>query len=230
MSQITHNEAIVADPHASIPEIPSWYHPELDDIAYVWSGIHDPTSGSLGHPFSFASIASSQPGQSSTLGGDDQLLDVSLGIDAPQEYQPWEVFQPRMSGLYHHVLTPQLDASEIMQPVIRGASQPCRPDRQEEFEPETRNSAEIDIPAAAQPDINEIIGTLSINGDIKCTHKRCARSFGRFAELRRHHDSKHATLKPEFWCDQPLCERSLTGGRPFHRKDKLRDHRRKVHH
>jgi hypothetical protein len=82
-----------------------------------------------------------------------------------------------------------------------------------------------------QDDAEVIIGSLLKSGRIKCTSRRCVRrSFGRQAELRRHYHGAHAPVKLTHWCPVPLCERSSgAGGRPFHRKDKLRDHVRTMH-
>jgi hypothetical protein len=62
--------------------------------------------------------------------------------------------------------------------------------------------------------------------DLKCNHK----TFRRMYDLARHYDGTHATAGPEFWCVADGCERSaFVGDRPFPRKDKLKDHVRKVH-
>jgi hypothetical protein len=77
--------------------------------------------------------------------------------------------------------------------------------------------------------VDTIIGTIRLNGDIMCHHTSCRRPYGRLAELKRHYATAHAEQKAEYWCNEPLCERSMAGGRPFHRKDKFREHGRKVH-
>ncbi|KAF2824778.1 hypothetical protein CC86DRAFT_266303, partial [Ophiobolus disseminans] len=68
-------------------------------------------------------------------------------------------------------------------------------------------------------------------GKFKCLEQRCSRkTFNRQAELRRHYDTTHAPRKPEYWCRVASCQRShANGGYPFPRRDKLRDHMRKVH-
>ena len=80
-------------------------------------------------------------------------------------------------------------------------------------------------------DSNTVIGTFRHNGKFKCIEPRCARkTFNRQAELRRHYDTIHAPRKPEYWCRVATCPRSrANGGYPFPRRDKLRDHMRKVH-
>jgi hypothetical protein len=75
-----------------------------------------------------------------------------------------------------------------------------------------------------------IIGTIRLSGDIRCYHLGCTRTFGRLTELRRHYTTSHAVQRPEYWCSQPTCDRSMAGGRPFHRRDKMREHERRVHH
>jgi hypothetical protein len=56
------------------------------------------------------------------------------------------------------------------------------------------------------------------------------RIFGRLAELRRHYDSKHAVIKPQYWCPYPECPRSKgDDNRSFPRKDKLKDHIQRLH-
>ena len=54
------------------------------------------------------------------------------------------------------------------------------------------------------------------------------------ADLKRHHKSRHAPNRPEFFCNVDGCSRSKAGGngiggRTFTRKDKLEDHVRAVH-
>lgn len=75
------------------------------------------------------------------------------------------------------------------------------------------------------------IGSLLSNGKFICDNERCAgRTFARQAELQRHHTTLHAANKPNFWCQVPFCRRSMdAGGRPFHRKDKLKSHVRSMH-
>lgn len=65
----------------------------------------------------------------------------------------------------------------------------------------------------------------------KCFHEACRpKSFGRWYDLRRHYEGKHAAETPQFWCTVKGCERSDgPGGRSFPRKDKLGEHVRKVH-
>jgi hypothetical protein len=65
----------------------------------------------------------------------------------------------------------------------------------------------------------------------QCCHRACSHtSFRRVYDVSRRHDSKHATARPQFWCTVGGCDRSaVVGDRPFPRKDKLKDHVRKVH-
>lgn len=62
--------------------------------------------------------------------------------------------------------------------------------------------------------------------DLRCNHK----TFGRWFDLRRHHEGRHVAAGPIFWCHVDGCARSdMDGGRSFPRKDKLAEHVRKVH-
>ncbi|KAH3927021.1 hypothetical protein HBI04_057460 [Parastagonospora nodorum] len=67
----------------------------------------------------------------------------------------------------------------------------------------------------------------------KCNAPTCFnKTFGRLAELKRHHKCKHAVAgrRPQFWCPVEGCVRSKTGqGGAFPRKDKMVDHLSKVH-
>lgn len=70
------------------------------------------------------------------------------------------------------------------------------------------------------------MGSILFNGKFKCTEVACAnKTFGRRAELQRHHATIHAVEK-WFWCPIPSCSRSKE---PFARKDKLADHVRNIH-
>ncbi|OAL52875.1 hypothetical protein IQ07DRAFT_344733 [Pyrenochaeta sp. DS3sAY3a] len=70
------------------------------------------------------------------------------------------------------------------------------------------------------------MGSILFNGKFKCTEVACAnKTFGRRAELQRHHATIHAVEK-WFWCPVPSCSRSKE---PFARKDKLADHVRNIH-
>lgn len=75
------------------------------------------------------------------------------------------------------------------------------------------------------------IGSVLSNGKLLCATKGCeGLTFGRQAELRRHHTTLHAAIKPNFWCQVPACPRSENaGGRAFHRKDKLAAHVKSMH-
>lgn len=83
-----------------------------------------------------------------------------------------------------------------------------------------------------------IIGTILSNGEVsqeqyKCYAFTCLnKTFGRLAELRRHHACEHGVdgKMPQFWCPIEGCERSRTrSGKAFPRKDKMFDHLSKVH-
>jgi hypothetical protein len=65
----------------------------------------------------------------------------------------------------------------------------------------------------------------------KCCSLECRqREFGRLYDFKRHYDGAHATNKPKHWCQVEGCERSeADNGRPFHRKDKLKEHVQAVH-
>lgn len=80
------------------------------------------------------------------------------------------------------------------------------------------------------------IGTIYSTSDadtfvFKCFHEAChPKSFGRWYDFKRHYNGAHAVEVPQFWCAVDGCERSdRPGGRSFPRKDKLREHVRKVH-
>ncbi|PSN59258.1 hypothetical protein BS50DRAFT_260724 [Corynespora cassiicola Philippines] len=75
------------------------------------------------------------------------------------------------------------------------------------------------------------IGSVLQNGKFICDEKGCASlTFGRQAELKRHHTTFHAVNKPKFWCHMPACRRRMSaGGEAFHRKDKLMAHIRSMH-
>jgi hypothetical protein len=96
-----------------------------------------------------------------------------------------------------------------------------------EEEDETGNRS-----SAALPALVPAIGTVLYNGKFKCNMpmRRCSRAtFGRMHELRRHYDTVHVAMR-QFWCVEPLCERTAAaGGKPFPRLDKLRDHERQKH-
>ena len=77
-------------------------------------------------------------------------------------------------------------------------------------------------------DMDAIIGTIRLSGNIRCHLFGCAHTFGRPTDLKRHYTEFHAAHKLDWWCIEPMCERSI-GGRSFRRKDKMRDHERKVH-
>ncbi|KAH7394375.1 hypothetical protein BKA66DRAFT_400147, partial [Pyrenochaeta sp. MPI-SDFR-AT-0127] len=78
------------------------------------------------------------------------------------------------------------------------------------------------------------IGTILSNGvsrheKYKCYQPACSGlTFGRLAELKRHHATRHE--RPKFFCPVDGCERSLkNGGRGFPRKDKMVDHLERKH-
>jgi hypothetical protein len=82
------------------------------------------------------------------------------------------------------------------------------------------------------------IGMIFSNGEVgqdqyRCTAPGCHnKTFGRLAELKRHHAGKHAAAgrKPQFWCPVEGCERSRAGqGEAFPRKDKMFDHLSRMH-
>lgn len=55
-------------------------------------------------------------------------------------------------------------------------------------------------------------------------------TFGRWADLKRHHNGAHAAAPTIFWCEYEGCPRSRkVGNSPFPRKDKLGDHVRVMH-
>ena len=90
-----------------------------------------------------------------------------------------------------------------------------------------------------EPLAHVVVGLLLSNGDARldryqCPFPTCAEiSFGRPAELKRHHASRHkgyGSRKPRYWCPVQGCNRSKTGKRgPFPRKDKMMDHLERIH-
>lgn len=83
--------------------------------------------------------------------------------------------------------------------------------------------------------ISTMIGNIYRNDEtgsyfFQCCNSRCSQKFfRRLYDLGRHHDGRHSTKGPQFWCAVEGCERSAMGGRSFPRKDKLKDHLRKTH-
>jgi hypothetical protein len=97
---------------------------------------------------------------------------------------------------------------------------------QDKHQPQNTITAMTDI----EEDITTIGSVLS-NGKLLCAAKGCeGLTFSRQAELRRHHTTLHAAIKPNFWCQVSNCQRSeIAGGRAFHRKDKLAAHVKSMH-
>ncbi|KAF2878545.1 hypothetical protein BDV95DRAFT_478826, partial [Massariosphaeria phaeospora] len=80
------------------------------------------------------------------------------------------------------------------------------------------------------------IGLILSNGTVRNDKYEChipacsGTTFGRLADLKRHHATRHAETKPEFWCPVEGCVRSLDGGgHSFPRKDKMEDHFERIH-
>jgi hypothetical protein len=72
------------------------------------------------------------------------------------------------------------------------------------------------------------------NERYQCPFPTCTEvTFGRPAELKRHHASCHkgfGTKKPQYWCPVSGCRRSRAGnGNSFPRKDKMMDHLERMH-
>lgn len=64
----------------------------------------------------------------------------------------------------------------------------------------------------------------------KCSMPECdGTTFKRWFELKRHYNGAHAEEGEVHWCGVVGCQRNEADGRPFPRKDKLKDHLRKVH-
>ncbi|KNG48510.1 metal ion binding [Stemphylium lycopersici] len=128
------------------------------------------------------------------------------------------VFGPPFPSLYN--VGPE---SQECYPVLNG-----RPDAVT-FDPINSSTELIQSPQSSIG-FDTVIGTIHLSGDIMCHHARCQRSYGRVTELKRHYSTAHAPQRVEYWCSQPTCGRSMAGGRPFHRGDKMREHERQVHH
>ncbi|KAF9691863.1 hypothetical protein EKO04_010086 [Ascochyta lentis] len=84
-----------------------------------------------------------------------------------------------------------------------------------------------------------IIGLLLSDGNTRndryqCPFSTCTElTFGRPAELKRHHASCHkgyGSKKPQYWCPVSGCDRSKVGHKgSFPRKDKMMDHLERAH-
>lgn len=81
-----------------------------------------------------------------------------------------------------------------------------------------------------------VIGVILSNGSVRNDKYRCheplcsGATFNRLADLKRHHSTRHAEARPEYWCPIDGCPRSLNGGEEaFSRRDKMKDHLRRVH-
>lgn len=98
-------------------------------------------------------------------------------------------------------------------------------------EQDTRQFHNTRTPISETEEDVTTIGSVLSNGKLLCAAKGCeGLTFGRQAELRRHHTTLHAAIKPNFWCQVSECRRSENaGGRAFHRKDKLAAHVKSMH-
>ncbi|KAF2820687.1 hypothetical protein CC86DRAFT_387145 [Ophiobolus disseminans] len=103
---------------------------------------------------------------------------------------------------------------------------------QQQIMPGHAQTKQIHMPA------HVAIGIILSNGETGQDQYQCHapdcfnKTFGRIAELKRHHAGKHAAVgrKPQFWCPINECERSKTGqGEAFPRKDKMFDHLSRAH-
>jgi hypothetical protein len=87
--------------------------------------------------------------------------------------------------------------------------------------------------SSIQPTQCNIIGHLFADDRWGCPYPSCSDiTFGRKTELKRHHASCHKGFggdEPQFWCPVDGCERSIQGGEPFPRQDKMVDHLKRVH-
>ncbi|KAH7070543.1 hypothetical protein BKA63DRAFT_493567 [Paraphoma chrysanthemicola] len=125
---------------------------------------------------------------------------------------PYEPTQQIWSGHQHGSNAPQL------RPVVKSAIHATGP-----FSP-TR-----EVP-------NILVGSVYTTNEpeahvFRCSNFACrSKSFGRWAELKRHYNAAHAVTPVIYWCEVGGCERSEgMGDRPFPRKDKLGDHVEKIH-
>jgi hypothetical protein len=67
------------------------------------------------------------------------------------------------------------------------------------------------------------------NHILRCENPACRnKTYARWPDFKRHYIGAHTTHAPEFWCTVPGCDRGI-GGRPFPRRDKLKDHVGAVH-
>lgn len=83
---------------------------------------------------------------------------------------------------------------------------------------------------------DDIIGLVLVDKKkFRCPKKECDQlTFGRLADLRRHHDQNHARNRAQYYCPYQECDRSYVpgGGRSKSfgtRKDKRDEHIRNVH-
>jgi hypothetical protein len=91
-------------------------------------------------------------------------------------------------------------------------------------------------PKPRAPRDEDIIGHVLANKKkFKCVESDCEElTFGRLADLRRHHDQQHARVRHQYYCSYHGCSRSNAvgggKGRSFGtRKDKRDEHERNVH-
>ena len=120
---------------------------------------------------------------------------------------------------------------DAIDPVASFLTQPHHTAGAVNAEQDTRQSHNTRTPISETVEDVTTIGSVLSNGKLLCAVKGCeGLTFGRQAELRRHHTTLHATIKPNFWCHVSNCRRSKNaGGRAFHGKDKLAAHVKSMH-
>jgi hypothetical protein len=125
-------------------------------------------------------------------------------------------------------------SNKRLSPDIDPAKSPCSPHQ-------TSDQDDTPSPTPSRPTTrfcHVAIGKIFSNGETGQDQYRCVvpgcnnKTFGRLAELKRHHAGKHAAVgrKPQFWCPVKGCERSRAGqGEAFPRRDKMFDHLSRMH-
>lgn len=82
-------------------------------------------------------------------------------------------------------------------------------------------------PDIIEPSGFSVVGQQSSSPRFSCSE--CGGTFSRSYDVTRHKESVHLG-QGKAWCDVVGCKRSMgSGGRPFPRADKLRDHMKKAH-
>ncbi|KAI8941083.1 hypothetical protein NX059_002323 [Plenodomus lindquistii] len=208
------------------------WDPFLFTIHDAWSKLPEDAS-LVGNLSGIAEVVAA----SNEISDDFQPVGPSDGRKTPRQESSMESLQMGLGPMAEYVENPDLahaafsalpkpeiyNDGEDSLAILTGANNPL-PTVDTIFErrgPTQANTMVGSAYATSEPDIFIF----------KCCDSRCVgKTFGRWYDLKRHHDGTHAVQKPAFWCHMPGCKRNIVaGGRSFPRKDKLRDHLRKMH-